>query len=82
MSDWRGGVQCRFRSTLLVPLPGKPKGTLGFHSVRLSVPQSIRQSVRESARSSVRPSVRPSVRLSVRSISFPDFFPRRLQILI
>ena len=30
---------------------------------------------------SVRQSVNPSVRLSVRSISYPDFFPKRLQIL-
>ena len=38
---------------LVSPLPGKPKGTLGLHSVRLSV----------------------------RSISFPEFFPKCLQVL-
>ena len=48
-----------FLSVLFSPLPAKPKGTLGLHSVCQSVHQSFRLSVRLSGRPSIRLSVSP-----------------------
>ena len=54
---------CVLYLLIISPLPAKPKGTLGLHSVSPSIWPCVR------------PPVLQSVRLSVRSISFPDFFP-------
>ena len=67
-----GEIACNKQFLLFSPLTAKPKGTLGLHSVRLSVCRSVSLSVRQS--------VRQSVPLSVHSISFLDFFATHLQI--
>ena len=52
--------------SIISPLPAKPKGTLGFHSVRPSVRPSVSPPVRQSVRQSVSQSVSPTC--------FPHFF--------
>ena len=59
------GIMWSRFNRVISPILAKPKGTLGLHSVHLSVPPSVRQ----------------SIRLSVHSITFPEFFLKRLQIL-